>query len=116
MREYLDSKAYLTELSGTYVDGFNDCLHQVKASFLDLDLAHVSIDALAQTPAQPVYSESTDELFANDAFVNDATVDLQGDGDAAPGDQQKTNKEGTHQPKDVQIIEEKDDDTPAIQQ
>ena len=77
MREYLDSKAYLTELSGTYVDGFNDCLHQVKASFLDLDLAHVSIVALAQTPAQtpaqPVYSESTDELFANDAFINDAT-------------------------------------------
>ena len=98
------------------MDGFNDCLHQVKASFLDLDLAHVSIDALAQTPAQPVYSESTDELFANDAFINDATVDLQGDGDATPGDQQKTNKEGTHQPKDVQIIEEKDDDTPAIQQ
>ena len=98
------------------MDGFNDCLHQLKASFPGLDLAHVSMDALAQTLALLIYSESTDELFANDALVNDATVDLQGDEDSAPGDQQKTNEEGTHQPKDVQIVEEKDDDTPAVQQ
>ena len=51
IREYRDSDAYLTVLEGTYTDGFDDCLRQVKTSFPDLDLSHVSIDALAQTPA-----------------------------------------------------------------
>ena len=44
-REYHDSDVFLTELGGTYADGFNDCLCQVKASFPDLDLSHVSINA-----------------------------------------------------------------------
>ena len=51
IREYRDSDAYLTVLEGTYTDGFDDCLRQVKTSFPDLDLSHVSIDAPAQTPA-----------------------------------------------------------------
>ena len=37
-REYRDSDVYLMELDGTYVDGFDDCLRQVKTSFPDLDL------------------------------------------------------------------------------
>ena len=37
-REYRDSDVYLTELDGTYADGFDDFLHQVKTSFPDLDL------------------------------------------------------------------------------
>ena len=95
IQEYRDSEAYLTELDGTYADNFNDCLRQVKASFPDLDLVHVSIDAQAQTPTQLVHFEGTNKLFANDALVDDATVDLRGDRDAAPGEQQKTIEEGT---------------------
>ena len=45
--EHRYSEAYLTELGGTYEDSFDDCLCQVKASFPDLNLAHVSIDAPA---------------------------------------------------------------------
>ena len=43
--EYRDSDALLKELGGSFVDGFDDCFHQVKASFLDLDLSHISIEA-----------------------------------------------------------------------
>ena len=80
-----------------------------------MDLAHVSIGAPAQTLAQPIHSGSTDELFVNDALANDATVNLQGDEDATPGEQQKTIEEGTRQLEDVQIVEEKDGDTLASQ-
>ena len=80
VREYRDSNALLAELGGSYVDGFDDCLHQVKTSLPDLYLSHVSIDALAQTLAQPVYFESTGELFADDALVDDPC----GDGESAP--------------------------------
>ena len=49
VHEYRDSDALLKELGGSYADGFDDCLHQVKAVFLDLDLSNVNINALAQT-------------------------------------------------------------------
>ena len=67
---YRDSDAFLKELGGSFADGFNDCLHQVKSSFLDLDLSHVSIDTPAQTSTQPVDSEGIDELFADDTNPN----------------------------------------------
>lgn len=47
IREYCDSKALLAELGGSFAKGFNDCLCQVKTSYLDLDLSHVTIDAQA---------------------------------------------------------------------
>ena len=65
--EYRDSDTLLAELGGSFAKGFDDCLRQVKASFPELDLSHVNINAQAQTSVQPVHSESTDELFANDA-------------------------------------------------
>ena len=37
--EFRNSDAFLYELDGCFVDGFNNCLHQVKASFLDLELS-----------------------------------------------------------------------------
>ena len=110
-QEYHDSDAYLTKLGGTYVDGF-DCLHQVKTSFPNLDLSHVSIDAQAQTSVQPVHSENTDELFANDALVDN----LPGDGETAPIESQiKPVDECTRQPDEVQVVEERDKDTPVQQ-
>ena len=68
IREYRDSDALLAEPGGSFVESFNDALRQVKASYLDLDISHVNIDAQAQTSVQPVHSESTDELFADDAL------------------------------------------------
>ena len=65
--EYRDSDTLLKELGGSFVDSFDDCFHQVKASFLDLDLSHISIEAQAQTLAHPVYSEGINELFVNDS-------------------------------------------------
>ena len=66
IREYHDSNALLAELGGSFVEGFDDCLRQVKASHPDLDLSNINIDAPAQTLVQPVHFESTDELFADD--------------------------------------------------
>ena len=79
IRESHDSDAFLAKLGGSFAKGFDDCLHQVKVSFLDLDLSHVTIDAQAQTLVQPVHFESTDKLFTDDAPVND----LRGDGEIA---------------------------------
>ena len=57
----------MAELGGSFAKGFNDALHQVKTSYPDLDVSHVSIEAPNQTSVQPVLSESTEDLFANDA-------------------------------------------------
>ena len=50
VREYCDFDTLLKELGGSFADGFNNCFRQVKASLLNLDLSHISIDAQAQTP------------------------------------------------------------------
>lgn len=57
-----------------------DCLRQVKVSYPDLDLSHVTIDVQAQPSIQPVQFESTGELFTDDAPVDDP----HGDEDTAP--------------------------------
>ena len=57
----------MAELGGSFAEGFNDALHQVKTSYPELDVSHVSIEAPNQTSVQPVLSESTKDLFANDA-------------------------------------------------
>ena len=45
IREYLDSDALLAKLGGSFAEGFDDALCQVKSSYLDLDVSHVNIDA-----------------------------------------------------------------------
>ena len=60
-----DSVALLAELGGSFTEGFDDALYQVKTSYPDLDVSHVTIDSQAQTLVQPVYSKSTDKLFAD---------------------------------------------------
>ena len=60
VREFLDFDAFLYELGGCFADSFNDCLRQVNASFPDLDLSQISIDAMAQILARPVDLEATD--------------------------------------------------------
>ena len=47
IREYRDSNALLAELGGSFAEGFDNCLRQVKASHSDLDLSNINIDAPA---------------------------------------------------------------------
>ena len=70
IREYSDSENLLRELGDSFANGFDDFFHQVKASFPNLDLSHISIDARGQTRTRPTDSEGTDELFAEDITVN----------------------------------------------
>ena len=67
IKKYCNSDALLYELGGSFADDFNDCLHQAKASFSNLDLSQISIDAQAQTPAYPTNLEGTNKLFADNA-------------------------------------------------
>ena len=76
--EFRNSDSFLSELGGCYADDFNECLHRVKALFLDLDVSQVPLDDVAQTPARSVESEGTDELFEGGP-----TPDIHGDGGAA---------------------------------
>ena len=108
IQEYRDFDALLKELSGSFADNFDDCLHQVKASFPDLDLSHVSIDAQAQTLAKLVDSKGTDELFANDTNPNP-----QGDRDASQFEQEKSIEVATRHPEGDQVVEERYEKTPA---
>lgn len=64
IKEYRDSDALLSKLGSSFADDFDDCLCQVKASFLNLDLSHITIDSEGQTLARPVASNRNDELFA----------------------------------------------------
>ena len=45
IREYHDFDILLKELGGFFADEFDDCFRQVKTSFPNLDLSHISIDA-----------------------------------------------------------------------
>ena len=78
VQEYHNFDTLLKELGVFFADNFDDYFCQVKVSFLDLDLSHVSINAQAQTPAQPIYSEGTNELFAKKT-----NLDPQGDVDTS---------------------------------
>ena len=97
IREYHDSDALLAKLGGSFVGGFDDCLHQVKASYPDLDISSINIDAPASTFVQPVLSESTDELFADDV----------------PGDGKKAQVEDTTR---HPVVQEENEQNSPIQQ
>lgn len=88
IKEYRDFNALLAELGGSFANSFDDYLRQVKASFSDLDLSHITIDAEGQTPAHPVKSEETDELF-----IDDNNPDPQVDGEAIHANQEKSIEE-----------------------
>ena len=71
IREFRDFHALLLELGGFFAEGFDDALSEVKASYPDLDISHINIDAMPQTLVHPFHSKSTDDLFVNDAPIND---------------------------------------------
>ena len=71
VHEYRDSDAFLEELGTSYADGFDDTVRQAKKAYPDLDFSQLNIDTQAQATAQPVTSESTEDLFADDATLSD---------------------------------------------
>ena len=73
-------------------------------------VSHVTIDSQAQTSVQPVHSKSMDELFANDAFVDNT----RGDRGTTVESQTKIVEDSTRQP-EGQVLEERDDDVPVQQ-
>lgn len=112
IKEYYNSDDLLYELGNSFSDGFDDCLHQVKATFPDLDLSQIFIDTHAKTLTRPANSEDTDELFKEDT-----TPHAQDDGEIAPREDlvKSTTKENCPLKGD-QTVKEKDRGAPIDQQ
>ena len=69
--EYRDSEALLKELGGSFLQGFDDALRQLKKAYPDLDVSMITVNDQDQTSALPVASENTDDLFGEDAVQGD---------------------------------------------
>ena len=69
VREYRDSDALLEELGTSYVNTFDDAVRLAKKNYPDLDFSQLNIDTQAQATTQPVASESTKDLFVDDAAL-----------------------------------------------
>ena len=76
VHEYRDFDALLSELGDSFLQGFDDALHQVKKAYPDLDVSNIKMEDQAQTSVLPVASNDTDDLFAK--------ADGQGVGESAP--------------------------------
>ena len=76
VREYRDSDALFRELGGSFLQGFDDALCQLKKAYPDLDVSMINVNDQDQTSTLPVASENTDDLFGDDA--------VQGDGESVP--------------------------------
>ena len=76
VREYRDSDTLLGELGGSFLQGFDDALRQVKKAYPELDVSMININDQDQTSALPIASENTDDLFVEEA--------VQGDEESAP--------------------------------
>ena len=61
----------MEELRTSYADGFDDIVRQAKKTYPDLDFFQLNIDTQAQAIAQPIASESTEDLFADDTALGD---------------------------------------------
>ena len=81
--EFRNSDGFLNELCNCYNNGFQECLHQVKALHPSLDVSQVSLDNVARSPTRTVNQEDTDEILMVDPMPN-----IQVDGEAAPEDEQ----------------------------
>ena len=58
----------------------------MKALYPELDVSSVNINVLGQTSVQPAQSEDINELFGDDAPVNDVLVDLTVEGESKDGE------------------------------
>ena len=71
VREYRDSDALLSESGESFLQGFDEMLHQFKEAYPALDVSMIKVDDQAQTFAMPVTSENTDDLFAKETTQGD---------------------------------------------
>ena len=62
VREYRDSYTLLSELGDSFLQGFDETLHQVKKAYPNLDITNIKVEDQAQTSVMPVASEDTDDL------------------------------------------------------
>ncbi|XP_030925001.1 uncharacterized protein LOC115952048 [Quercus lobata] len=76
VNEYRNSLDLLKELGGSFLQGFDDALRQIKKTYPDLDVSMITVNDQDQTSALPVASENTEDLFGEDA--------VQGEGESAP--------------------------------
>ena len=74
--EYRDSDALLSELGDSFLQGFDDALHQVKKAYPTLDFSNIKVEDQAQTSVMPIASDDADDFFDE--------VDGLGDGESAP--------------------------------
>ena len=87
VHEYRDSDALLEELGTSYADDFDDAVHQAKKTYPDLDFSQPNINTQAQATAQPITSESTEDLFADDAALgNEESVSIMNQAQPVDGD------------------------------
>ena len=66
IREYRNSNALLSELEDSYLQGFDDALHQVQKAYPNLDVSNIKVEDQAQTSVIPIALENTEDLFAED--------------------------------------------------
>ena len=75
VHEYRDSDALLLELGDSFLQGFDDALHQVKKAYPNLDVSNIKVEDQAQTSVLPIASDDTNDLFVE--------VDGLGEGESA---------------------------------
>ena len=75
VHEYRDSDTLLLELGDSFLQGFDDALHQVKKAYPNLDVSNIKVEDQAQTSVLPVASDDTNDLFVE--------VDGLGEGESA---------------------------------
>ena len=71
VNEYRDSEALLKELGGSFLQGFDDALRQIKKTYPDLDVSMITVSDQDQTSALPVASENTEDLFGDETAQGD---------------------------------------------
>lgn len=69
--EYRESDALLSEMGTSFLEGFDDALHQVQKAHPDLDLSSVKIKDLGQASVILVAYENTNEIFVGDGTLGD---------------------------------------------
>ena len=74
--EYQDSEALLKELGGSFLQGFDDTLRQLKKAYPNLDVSMITVNDQDQMSTLLAALENTDDLFGDDA--------VQGDGESVP--------------------------------
>ena len=69
--EYRNSESLLKELGGSFLQGFDDALRQIKKAYPDLDVSMITLTDQDQTSALPVASENTEDLFGDETAKAD---------------------------------------------